>query len=112
MRELHIGIASEWVGERVGGLERQSADLIRSVIAEDRVNRYVVFVTARGARSLGPLGGPRTMATCPFARGRGMQAVWRRCSYGVCSTATATRGAGLRTPRGPLRRARPTPPVR
>lgn len=59
MKELHIGIASEWVGERVGGLERQSADLIRSVIAEDRVNHYVVFVTARGARALGPLGGAR-----------------------------------------------------
>jgi glycosyltransferase involved in cell wall biosynthesis len=60
MRELSVGIASEWVGERVGGLERQSTDLIESVIAEDHVNRYVIFVTARGAQSLRRLQGPRT----------------------------------------------------
>ena len=60
MSGLRVGIASEWVGERVGGLERQSADLIRSVVSEDRVNRYVIFVTARGARSLGRLAGART----------------------------------------------------
>ena len=60
MSGLRVGIASEWVGERVGGLERQSADLIRSIVSEDRVNRYVIFVTARGARSLGRLAGART----------------------------------------------------
>ena len=57
---MRVGIASEWVGERVGGLERQSADLIRSMVSVDPVNQYVVFVTARGARTLGHLAGDRT----------------------------------------------------
>jgi glycosyltransferase involved in cell wall biosynthesis len=57
---MRVGIASEWVGERVGGLERQSADLIRSMVSVDSVNQYVVFVTARGARALGGLAGERT----------------------------------------------------
>jgi len=60
MSGLRVGIASEWVGERVGGLERQSTDLIRSLVSEDRENRYEIFVTARGARSLGRLEGART----------------------------------------------------
>src|SRR5260221_14340830 len=57
---MRVGIASEWIGERVGGLERQSADLIRSMVSIDEVNRYLILVTARGARALGRLGGGRT----------------------------------------------------
>jgi glycosyltransferase involved in cell wall biosynthesis len=56
---MRIGIASEWIGEQVGGLERQSTDLIRSMLAIDAVNKYAVFVTHRGARSLGPLDATR-----------------------------------------------------
>lgn len=60
MRPLRLGIASEWIGERVGGLERQSVDLIRSIVAIDRTNQYRIFVTARGARSLGAMRGDGT----------------------------------------------------
>jgi glycosyltransferase involved in cell wall biosynthesis len=55
---MRVGIASEWIGEQVGGLERQATDLIRSMVQVDPANEYVIFVTARGARTLASLPGP------------------------------------------------------
>ena len=55
---MRVGIASEWIGEKVGGLERQATDLIRSMVQVDATNEYVIFVTARGARTLQSLPGP------------------------------------------------------
>jgi glycosyltransferase involved in cell wall biosynthesis len=56
---MRVGIASEWIGERVGGLERQSADLIRTMVSIDAANRYLIFVTGRGARTMASVAGPR-----------------------------------------------------
>ena len=55
---MRVGIASEWIGEQVGGLERQATDLIRSMVQADASNEYVIFVTARGAKTLASLPGP------------------------------------------------------
>lgn len=49
---MRVGIASEWIGERVGGLERQATDLFCSMVQTDPANEYVAFVTSRGARTL------------------------------------------------------------
>ena len=32
---LRIGIAAEWIGEQVGGLERYAASLIRALVRQD-----------------------------------------------------------------------------
>lgn len=52
---MRIGIASEWIGERVGGLERYAVNLIRALVRIDRENTYEIFVTSRGGRELASL---------------------------------------------------------
>src|SRR5688500_11522708 len=47
-----FGLASEWIGEHVGGPERYATNLIRHVVRVDTDNRFVVFLTPRGARGL------------------------------------------------------------
>jgi glycosyltransferase involved in cell wall biosynthesis len=46
---MRIGFASEWIGERVGGVERYAADLIRGLVRVDPHNHYAIFTTRRGA---------------------------------------------------------------
>src|SRR5688572_17321747 len=47
-----FGLASEWIGEHVRGPERYATNLIRHVVRVDTDNRFVVFLTPRGARGL------------------------------------------------------------
>jgi glycosyltransferase involved in cell wall biosynthesis len=48
---MQIGIASEWIGQGVGGPERYAFDLIDNLLKVDASSRYTFFVTpsARGA---------------------------------------------------------------
>lgn len=56
---LRIGIAAEWIGEQVGGLERYAASLIRALVRQDRSDRFELFLTPRGRDCLADLAGPR-----------------------------------------------------
>ena len=56
---LRIGVGSEWIGEKVGGLERYATSLIRSLLRVDRRNSYDLFVTPRGATQLEDLADDR-----------------------------------------------------
>ena len=48
---MRIGIASEWIGQRVGGPERYAVDLIENLLKVDAASQYTFFVTpsARGS---------------------------------------------------------------
>lgn len=63
---MRVGVASEWVGERVGGLDRQAADLFRNVVRVDPESEYRIFVTPRGAEALADVSSPRARL-CPTA---------------------------------------------
>jgi glycosyltransferase involved in cell wall biosynthesis len=56
---MRIGIASEWIGQRVGGPERYALDLIESILRVDGDNHYTLFVTPSARESLGRLSGER-----------------------------------------------------
>lgn len=56
-----IGLASEWIGEQVGGPERYATNLIRHVVRVDADNKFVIFVTPRGARCLSDLADSRVV---------------------------------------------------
>jgi glycosyltransferase involved in cell wall biosynthesis len=75
---MRVGIASEWIGEQVGGLERQPADMIRSMIAADAENEYIIFVTARGARTLTGLANGRV-----HVRGTALSSRWYYVPVGL-----------------------------
>jgi len=52
---MRIGIASEWIGQRVGGPERYAFDLIENLLKVDAASQYTFFVTPSARGSLEPL---------------------------------------------------------
>jgi glycosyltransferase involved in cell wall biosynthesis len=48
MGVMRIGIASEWIGQKVGGPERYAANLIKSILSIDSTHRYELIVTPSG----------------------------------------------------------------
>jgi len=47
-----VGIASEWIGQNVGGPERYATELVEGVLAEDSPYEYSLFVPPSGRRFL------------------------------------------------------------
>jgi len=56
---VRIGIASEWIGQKVGGPERYAVCLIESLLRTDSANSYHLFVTPSARQQLSGLVGPR-----------------------------------------------------
>jgi len=57
---VRIGIASEWIGQKVGGPERYAVSLIESLVRADATNAYHLFVTPSARECLSPLVAERT----------------------------------------------------
>lgn len=56
---VRIGIASEWIGQRVGGPERYAREIIEHVVRLGTQHDYRLYVTASARRLLRDLDGPR-----------------------------------------------------
>jgi glycosyltransferase involved in cell wall biosynthesis len=52
---MRIGIASEWIGQGVGGPERYAFDLIENLLRVDATSNYSLFVTPSARGPLEPL---------------------------------------------------------
>lgn len=84
--QLRIGIAAEWIGEQVGGLERYAASLIRALVHQDADDRFELFLTPRGRDCLADLAGPRTRLHAMATNSR-----WYFVPFGLPFAALRTR---------------------
>jgi len=79
---VRIGIASEWIGQKVGGPERYAVCLIESLLRTDSANSYHLFVTPSARQQLMHLERPVGVA------------LLRLVMVAVALDATAARAAG------------------
>jgi glycosyltransferase involved in cell wall biosynthesis len=56
---MRIGMASEWIGQHVGGPERYAREIIEHVVRLGKQHEYRIYVSASGRDLLSHLDGPR-----------------------------------------------------
>jgi glycosyltransferase involved in cell wall biosynthesis len=67
---MRIGIASEWIGQKVGGPERYAVNLIKSILQVDSTNQYQIFLTPSGKETLTGIHGERVIVRSTISNSR------------------------------------------